>query len=388
MIQFYMTFNAEFEFGITFSNNWTMYIFFACFVRFAVSILDAEMIYDKVQFDGECKFYVDSKVTIILKLCTFHDCYSLSKELDHVAIIFLQSEAHVSVLSCAFSDCHSPDSGSCLRTWCPGGSPIPTVFLNRSTFKNCSGIPYGGACCINEGEVGIELCTFDLCSSSGSGDSGGGAIYVTNHRSYVSITNCTFTRCFADTEGGGEEAIGGGAVSALHGDVTVIASLFRDCSTLRYGGAFCFVGNNDYSAPIAVIQDTEIVNCSAGLKGGGVFFWRSQWPLELFSVTFTNCSSGVGGSGQAVHIAGAGSFAWSGLCIVGDGLPLYTEDTDNVPTSDDLVDGCPWTKEQRRKEMCLFAGIFGGVVVIALCIACCIRGCKKEDIEYSISIKR
>ncbi|KAK2951807.1 hypothetical protein BLNAU_13300 [Blattamonas nauphoetae] len=177
--------------------------------------------------------------------------------------------------------------------------------------------------------VSFTLCTFNSMTVSGSGWSGGAAVYLLNPSSSLTIKTCFFHKCSckAQEDDGGAVYFEcsetnrhpfsvsdssftecsaynvttskncGGSLSILNTSSISIDRCFFENSTAVYDGAMLLVSN------AITISNSAFVECSSSDRAGGITIW-SVTTLSLSFLKFRGCfSTGYNPNGKDIYFS-------------------------------------------------------------------------------------
>ena len=205
------------------------------------------------------------------------------------------------VINCSFKGCCGDDGGAVYWYGSYGE-------LTGSDFDDCSAESGGAVYWMRDCGV-LADCSFRNCSAL-NGYSCGGAVYLSINAVSGVVTGCSFTECYASSDGG--------AIYWYAQDGTLTNSNFSGCSALEQGGAvywskdngsltdcsFCnCIVSNKYSHGGAVcwngrkgnLSDCQFLDCSAVEEGGSVYWHGYEGVLCncAFVKSFTSDNGGA-----------------------------------------------------------------------------------------------
>lgn len=248
------------------------------------------------------------------KNCTWTSCKST---INGGCIFMYQGTSEME--DCTFTKCAATQySGGAI------GKDSSSACLSNITAVNCicteCQAGYDGAfVCSSTGNVYVESCIVEKCSSGLSG----GALFQTERSESMTVINCTFKECKARDN---RNYYGGGALRLCSGFANISDCLVDGCTTTADGGAI--VCSEDNSGSI-YLRNTEIRNCQCSLLGGGILFNSLSGTIELDCVRIDGCKSTSKSTGHAIHIISTPSHAFDRLCILNCGdNPLSLPFTD------------------------------------------------------------
>ena len=140
----------------------------------------------------------------------------------------------------------------------------------------------------NGGDAGGDITIKDMTFKNGSGDSGGGGVYVTGDAINIAIKKCSFS---------GNLAYGGGGVYAYSysGTVTITNNTFSGNSAISNSNA-CLGGGvyaYSYSGTVTIANNTFSENSAN--SGGGVHVASHSGTITITNNTFSGNSANSGG---------------------------------------------------------------------------------------------
>lgn len=199
--------------------------------------------------------------------------------------------------NCLFEDAISGGWGGAHTCYGPGTYTITNCEYEGNTCPN-----FGGA--VNCG-IGADQVTFDGCSFNGNfaSSASGGALYVQNDSTNLSVLNCSFENNSSSNDGG--------AIGVFSSQQTVVENssfIFNTCSD--FGGAINLFEDSLDIASLNVLNSTFILN-QAGNQGGAISTGDAD-------ATFVSCLFGEN--------AALGN-------SVGGGLSLNASDSNEVNVS-------------------------------------------------------
>lgn len=124
-------------------------------------------------------------------------------------------------------------------------------------------------------EINVENTEFYKLTNSGSG----GAIYMKDQRSNVSLNNCKFTLCQATTNGGAIYIY----FAKDYYDCTIKKTTFSYCSANKDGGA-AYIENTLATKHSFLFEDCKFESNEAGDQGGAMF------AIVRDQLTITDCT--------------------------------------------------------------------------------------------------
>lgn len=173
-----------------------------------------------------------------------------------------------------------------------GSDPTKTVIrydgvgFNVNSFLSLTNVTLIDFSITNHGNVDAENTIFDCGYGSKAdsyGNNYGGAIYTDNENANakVTLTNCTFTDCFA---------IYGGAIYMGAGYLTVSDSRFIGNCAYNFGGAIAC----ENTMNVSVFKSKFISNRASDDAGGAIYIKSSPFSIERSDIV--NCSATFGGA--------------------------------------------------------------------------------------------
>lgn len=175
----------------------------------------------------------------------------------------------------------------------------------EAIFRNCTfvnnsatGGPAAGALYIAASVVSLEGCTF----SNNTSRNGGGAIYASDSRIYV--TNCHFNGNRCDLPGHAGNAPGG-AIFTFNSRLTISGSVFEDNHAGYVGGAVYGAAASNAATEVVDIKNT-LFRANSAMKDpsvsfaapavGGAVHVEANVTLNIYSCNFTDNFSTQGGA--------------------------------------------------------------------------------------------
>lgn len=165
----------------------------------------------------------------------------------------------------------------------------------------------------NKGRAGalhvIRASQLDLRNLTCSNNIGGALL--AEEVPYVMLDSSHFTGNHAGDRSSHSSAAGGGALLFLDcSRVQISDSIFRNCSSLRSGGAVymdfgfqavAIASTRAYMAQGLNLISTSFYNCTSYLQNGGAVFSQNSYVFGMDRMTYSNCSAAI--SGGAVYAA-------------------------------------------------------------------------------------
>ena len=148
----------------------------------------------------------------------------------------------------------------------------------------------GGGIYLDNGSATLKNVTISNCQAKKSTwvDNEGGAVYVKNESSHLTLDNCRIDSCRAYDYGG--------AIMVDEGKIRITDSVITNCRAEDNDGG-AINAENDTEL---YVRGCEITNCSADERGGAVFD-DSEDGTWLIDTRIRSCSSGDHGGGIYIN---------------------------------------------------------------------------------------
>lgn len=148
----------------------------------------------------------------------------------------------------------------------------------------------GGGIYLDNGSATLKNVTISNCQAKKSTwvDNEGGAVYVKNEGSHLTLDNCRIDSCRAYDYGG--------AIMVDEGKIRITDSVITNCRAEDNDGG-AINAENDTEL---YVRGCEITNCSADERGGAVFV-DSEDGTWLIDTRIRSCSSGDHGGGIYIN---------------------------------------------------------------------------------------
>lgn len=145
-------------------------------------------------------------------------------------------------------------------------NPYLSIHFSNLTFINGQTSNFGGAICIETGNVYVDNCIFINNTALSNTNAGAISNYGDEeHRSYLFVNNSLFLGNYADHDGG--------AVTTCYADSDIYNSVFINNSARLDGGAIMVSGNLN-------LTESIIVNNTADETGGSFYIQQPMFDTK------------------------------------------------------------------------------------------------------------